>query len=506
MSDDVKSTTLQGINKGLRTAINRLHNQLQGEMSEIERKAVQKATQRMASEIRRMREESDSRYNQAQREMDKRIKRIQRDLGAQISEQAERINARLVEIDKHHSRALKDLGDKVFDSIDNLHQELQGQIDVLGDNIALLNVGMQKLAGDIQTLETNVDQRFNQQQQQINSLAADVRDLFDLRQADRNEKILAAGRALAVLEVVRERTPLDRFAPKHMLDRLALLEQRLRNIKDNPDACTITDANNLFDEALIAENEAKRQQAKWIANQELAKTTANALLRLMQDSMNLKVNSIYDETQKEELQTDYWTHGRFRELEEEIKKIKDRIDSEKADIAELDALIKKMKEQEEQLVSLREEAVQLGVLSECRVAVSNDILNTMIAQGWEIMEDQVGYMGGDEDEDCREGTFAILRKPSTGEELSIIILPERQGDEVVNKIVFHRNDDKIEPKGAFQTRMEQIKREIEKSGHQLGALTEPPCGGDGKITQAQNAADLKRKGAAGKLSKSMNRR
>ena len=506
MSEDVKSTTLQGINKGLRTAINRLHNQLQSEMSEIERKAVQKATQRMALEIRRMREESDSRYDQAQREIDKRIKRIQRDLGAQISEQAERVNARLVEIDRRHSRALKDLGDKVFDSIDNLHQELQGQIDIMGDNIAVLNVGMQQLASNLVQLETNMDQRFNNQQQQINSLAAGVQDLFDLREADRNEKILSAGRALAVLEVVRERTQLDRFAPKHMLDRLSLLEQRLRNIKNNPDGCTITDANNLFDETLIAENEAKRQQAKWMAKQELAKTNVNALLRLMQDSMNLKVNSIYDETQKEELQADYWTHGRFHELEEEIKKVKERIDSEEADIAELDVLIKNIKDQEQLLVSLREEAVQLGILSECRLAVSNDILNSMTEQGWEIKEDEVGYMGGDEEEDSREGTFAILRKPSTGEELSIIILPERQGDEVVNKIIFHRNDDKVEPKGAFLTRMEQIKREIEKSGHQLGALAEPPCGGDGKIAQARNAADLKRKGAAGKLSKSMNRR
>ena len=501
MSRDVKSTTLDGINNGLEKGINRLRGQLQNEIRNTEQRVLNQADQNARWMIEDARRGLYENIEALEANLDSRIDDVQRSLGAKIDQNARNMRKSLRDLDQKHTQALRNLRDEIYDALDKQSEameEMQDEIESLADGLNTLN-------NNLNQLEKNVNQRFQNQQQQINTINANVKNLYDIRQQDENNKLLAAGEALALLETIRQRTPVARFAPQSMQDKVALLEQRLRSIKKNPGACSITDANNLVDEALVMEAEAVRQHLKWQAKHKLAKTMADALLRLMQENMKLKVNSIYDESQTEELQADYWTHGKYSQLEQQIKEVQKRIDSGQPDMAELDQLIAKLNQMKSQADQLREEAVNLGILSECRVAVSNDILNTMLEQGWELKGDP-GFMGGEEDDDCREGTYAVLERKVTGEQLSILIMPEEQNGTTVNKIIFHRNDDRVEAEGAFQTRMEQIKREIEKSGHKLGSIKAPACGGDGKIPQLKDPQKLRRKGAAKDVDKAVNRR
>jgi len=501
MSRDVKSTTLDGINDGLERGISRLKGQLIQEIRSSEQRALHLADQNARSVVNNAKREMYRNMQILQSNLDHRIEETQRSLGARIDDNARKMRASLNEIDKRHSKALRELRDDIYDALEEqseVMEEMQDQIGTLADGLNLLNMNLNQLQQD-------VNQRFQNQQQQINNINASVKNLYNMRQQDENNKLLAVGEALALLETIRQRTPVARFAPQSMQDKVALLEQRLRGIKNNPNACTITDANNLVDDALVMEAEAVREHLKWQAKHKLAKTLVDTLLRIMQDSMQLHVNSIYDATQKEEIQTDYWTHGKFSELEKKVKEVQQRIDSGQPSMAELDQLISQVNKMKYEAENLREEAVNLGVLSECRVAVSNDILGAMLDQGWELKDDP-GFLGGEEEDDCREGTYAILERATTGEQLSILIMPEDQNGKMVNKIIFHRNDDKVEAQGAFQTRMEQIKREIEKSGHRLGSVKAPACGGDGKIPQLKDGQKLRRKGAAKDVDKAVNRK
>lgn len=501
MSRDVKSTTIEGINDGLERGINRLRGQLQNDIKNVEKQALNQANKSAREMIDKAKRDLYQNIEVLQNNLGDRIEKTQRSLGAQIDENARQMRKNLCDLDRKHIQAMHNLREEIYNALDEQSKAMEN----MQDEIESLAEGMNTLNDNLNQLEKNVNQRFENQQQQINTINANVKNLFDLRQKDENAKLLAAGEALVLLETIRQRTPVARFAPQSMQDKVALLEQRLRNIKYNPSACSITDANNLVDEALVMEAEAVREHLKWQAKRKYAKTLVDALLRLMQDNMNIEVNSIYDERQKEKLQADYWTHGRYSQLENEIKNIQARINSAHPDMKELDQIIGQLNQMKNQADQLREDAVKLGILSECRVAVSNDILNAMLEQGWELKENP-GFLGGDDEEDCREGTFAMLERAVTGEQLSILIMPGEQNGETVNKIIFHRNDDRVEAEGTFQTRMEQIKREIEKSGHHLGSITAPACGGDGKIPQLKDAQKLRRKGAAKDVSKAVNRR
>lgn len=498
MSRDVKSTDINGINDGLERAIRRSHNKLTAMIIDRECEAIKIATQNANNEIRRNKREFEERMNLMNRNMESRIETVQRKLGARIDAQAKEMNRQLAQLDRRHTQALQQVNDNLWDVLEAQGRAVQKEVARIDRNMGVLANGLEQLSSGLQGLERDVDRRFNEQDQRMTAIAVDVKKLFDLRKAENNAKILAVGQALAILEAIRERTPIDRFAPLEMRDRIAQKEHRLRNVGNNPASITVSDANALIDEAIIMEKAAQRAQARWMAKQHTALMASKALLRMMQESMQLKVSSVYDENKQEELQTDYWTHGAFSKLHTEVRQLEQRIESGKLDVNELDEAIHQLQQLQQKADELRMKAAELGILSENRVIVSNDILNVMLAQGWELKEDP-GFMGGETDEDMREGTFAILKKTATAEELSILVMPEDRGDKVVNKIIFHRNDETIEAPTAFQTRMEQIKREIEKSGYKLGQLGEPQCGGDGKIPQLRQGNHLRKAGASKQL-------
>lgn len=501
MSRDIKGTSLNELNDGLERAVRRCKGQLLSEISDAESRAVRTAIRTANDNIWRTQKEINSRMDTVNRNLTSRIESTQRQLGARIDEQARQTAEDLQRLDRRHTQALMDLTDAVFDAMEAQDARIDKEVSRLDRNIGILSKGLKSVNDGMRDLANSTNRRFNEQQQQINAVQSDIKKIFERQANDTNTKLLAAGTALALLDAIRERTDVERFAPRHMLESIVLKEERLRNIARNPDSCTITDANNLIDEALVLENEAIRRRNEWEPLHKAALSSALAVLQLLERSETIKVPSLYDESE-EDLKADYWTHGKYGETLKEIRKIRDEIEKMPVDKDRLHQLHKRVEELQRQSENMIIEAAELGTLSEQRVIISNDVLNAMIRQGWELKGDP-DYMGGEEESDWREGTFAVLSKPGTGEEVSILVLPEEKNGKKGNQIIFHRNDNLQESAGTFQTRMEEIKREIEKSGYKLGALREPGHGGDGKIEQLRSREGMRQKGASQKLQRTL---
>lgn len=504
MSRDIKGTSLNELNDGLERAVARCKNQLTQSIANAERNAVNSAVRISNNNLWQARQELQTRINNASSQLNSRIENAQRNLGARIDENARRFAANLNAIDLKHTRALNDLNKAISKEIEAQDKYIESQVNRIDNNIGMLANGLNEMSRGMSDLAKRTNQRFQEQQKEIISIQNDIKNIFQRQENDTNSKLLAAGAALALLNTIRERTNVDKFSPKHMLDSVSLKEERLKNIKNNPDSCTITDANNLIDEALVMENEAIRRQNEWEPVHQALLASAEAILKLLQTSENIKVQSLYDENEEEELKVDYWTHGKYKKLLKEVETLKIEIENAPVDMQKLADLQKEVDTKQHQAEKLIIEAAELGTLSEQRVIVSNDILNSMVNQGWEL-QGEPDFMGGQEESDWREGTFAVLRKPNTGEEVSVLVLPEEKDGKKGNQIIFHRNDDLKESAGAFQSRMEEIKREIEKSGYKLGALKEPGRG-DGKIEQLRDKKSMRKKGAAQELQTTLSKR
>lgn len=500
MSRDIKGTSLIELNDGLERAVRRCKRQLLSEISEAETRAVTTAI-RISNSIRQAQREINTRMDNVSKNLTNRIESVQRQLGARIDDQARKNAEELHKLDQRHTRALLDLTDAVFDAMEAQDARIDKEVSRIDHNIGVLSKGLKSVNDGMRDLAASTNRRFNEQQQQITAIQGDIKKIFERQANGTNTKLLAAGTALALLEAIRERTDVERFAPRHMLESIALKEERLRNIARYPDSCTITDANNLIDEALVLENEAIRRRNEWEPLHKAALSSALAVLQLLENAETIKVPSLYEDSE-EDLKADYWTHGKYGETLKEIRQIKDDIERmpvDKERLQQLQERIDTLRRQSEYLII---EAAELGTLSEQRIIISNDVLNAMVRQGWELKGDP-DYMGGEEESDWREGTFAVLSKPGTGEEVSILVLPEEKNGKKGNQIILHRNDELKESDGAFHTRMEEIKREIEKSGYKLGDLREPSHGGKGKIDQLRSHDGMRSKGAAQKLQKTL---
>lgn len=496
MSRDIKGTSLTELNDGLERAVRRCKNQLTTAIADAERSAVRSAVRIANDNIYRSQREVLERIDRVNSNLSSRIETTQRQLGAKIDQQSRKFAEDIARMDRKHTDALHNLAVSVHDAMNAQDKYIESQVARIDKNIGILNTGLNAVRHGMSELAKLTNERFAEQQREISAIQSDVKEIFDRQTADVNSRLLAAGAALALLDAIRERTDVERFAPRHMLDSIVLKEERLKNISKNPDSCSITDANNLIDEALVMENEAIRRRNEWEPIHKAALSSAVAVLKLLEASEIIKVPSLYDESE-EDLKADYWTHGAYRRALDEIRQIKAQIENAPADmdlLKDLQAKVEILQHRAEELII---EAAELGTLSEQRVIVSNDVLNAMINQGWELKGDP-DFMGGEEDSDWREGTFAVLHKPNTGEEVSILVLPEEKNGKKGNQIIFHRNDDIVESAGAFQSRMEEIKREIEKSGYKLGVLREPEHG-DGKVEQLRNRDAMSRRGASEKL-------
>ncbi|MEI2757333.1 MAG: hypothetical protein V9F46_12870 [Chitinophagaceae bacterium] len=104
------------------------------------------------------------------------------------------------------------------------------------------------------------------------------------------------------------------------------------------------------------------------------------------------------------IEIDYWTQGKYSELEKEATALKTELETlrDKPELTEerlkqilSDVAI--LKEEQNRLVKL---ALQRGIASEQRIAISEDIINAMLQQGFELKTLNNGdpahnYMGGE---------------------------------------------------------------------------------------------------------------
>lgn len=510
MSYDIKKLTIKGIEDGIAKKERRMRNEIDRKVEETRRKAVKQANEDAQIRIANAKEDMDRKIQDSNRNLKDFVKKSQRDLNCKIDNVSEELLKNIEEQDRQQSAALKELSDNIYDDMNKYRAEIDQQMGKINKNIDSLDKNIKQVNSNLQNLAQSVDNRFNAQQSQINDISGKVDSLYADKKNIEDYKRQKLAIAQGLISTVCNRTPVARFAPD-ALQEVRIAERNLVNSINNPLDSTISDVNQLIRDTMKMEREANKEYLKWKALHDLATSSVQSLITSMQDNMKITAPGVYDESQVEELQVDYWSHGRYNNLINEAKSLKARLETEPS-TPEIEGIIKQTAELEFATQDILKECVELGILSENRVMVINDVLNSLVDEGWEIKqrnnEDDLGYMGGEEECDMREGTYAILKNANTGEELTILISLEDEGDSDVkqNKIIFHRNDNRITSPGAFMTRVSQIKRQIELSGHKLGELSEPACGGDGKIPQLTNGSSLSQKGATETLNERMRTR
>lgn len=444
MSQHFKKLTLGGLNEVWNELMRRDYEQKQ-RIDKAQEAAIQEANRRAEESVRRAREE------------------MIRKLNNEVNCLQNNTNKKLAELDREHRQRLSKMVDQLTS---NLKSWTRNQLEPIQVNIR------------------DIFQRFESEEK----LAGEMNGFVE-----------------ALLNVVKQRTPVGRYTP----DQLKNIERRLRDLLNShlPASSNIATADNLLHEILEMEEEAIKLKIRHDQLVETTRARLEAVLNVINQNRFITVDRKED---KAEIETNFWTRNGYENIQKRLEDFQNMLQEQSEEMSdeEVETLLKQIEEENQNALACMQEAIRLAILSQSRAEISLDIVNSMIRQGY-ILKSENGdeafdYMGGEIPCDWREGFFAILQDPRTGDEISVMVTPNENGKD--NDIAFHLNGEEgIKTERQYINDLKRIREEIMKSGYQLGEIEAPADGGDERMTLLESADSLRDAGSAEQLRKRMSK-
>lgn len=438
-----------------------------------------------------------------------------RRLAKEIGDLERRTNSRLVDLDRRHSESLKRATDSIYNDmqlgfedmsraieaeaehlngcIDNVRQWTQRNLDIIDRNI--------------RQMQQDTNERFKQQQQQIDSLQTCVQDIFDRFKNEASMAYDVVNEMTELLKVIRENHPVDIYTPNELREIDSHINDMMTRGND-PAASIIAESRITIRDILKMKEKALFEKVKHDEMLFQTRTRLTAILDVIGKNINQTIEREgYDPSS---IATDFWTDGDYTKVINQLRAIEKQLANEEAKDQISTEQIAEMLREIESLnikgIELMQRALNRALQSQDRAEITLDIVNAMIRQGYEIKiengDDAFDYLGGRIDSDQREGVFAILRHPNTGEEVTIVLQPN--DDNKTNSIDIHvDNPCQSVTEQQLRQSIERVRQEMRKSGYDPGPMEVPIDGGDKVIPQMQSGRQMRKAGAASQLRESL---
>lgn len=490
MSLAIKISTVQQAE----LAINQLNDRLRNTKNALER-SVRESTERARREAERIaaqkaeenRREFDRKLANGLQGVDSTIKRLDAEQRRRLEAVADNMRNVVAEADR---KLRSDMNRAISSSADALRTEFKNGLDNLHRSV---NASLRHQQSQIDAQ----GRRLDDQELRLNAISETVNDIINHINDTRLRRQRAVELARGSYESAVSSVDVARFCPEDHSEILRRLDALERNSNDEG---TVATARETILRIHAAAEEATRRKIIYDALKTQAEETVATVLNEVNANRVTRVANPADETDIVELETDFWSHGEYGEIEHRLATLQselaqeptlDRIRAINEEVAELQA-------RSERLV---QEAARKAILSENRVTVTEDIITALQRQGWEVDKradgtDAVDFLGGDCDSDWREGFYAVV-KSVHGDNISIVVEPDDNG--IDNRLIFQRNDNRNLSGAEYLNTVRRICSQIEQSGHKVAAPQAPSDGGDQRIPELTNPANLSRRGTAQKV-------
>jgi hypothetical protein len=440
---------------------------------------------RQSNQLRSLEYQLDNVANEAKQEAQRvaeiRVNFLRQDIDIKI----EGLEGDLAEMDRKHRIALNKQANEFYNNLNKLQDWTSNLIE---------------------DLEEKVNGSFKKQQSQIDSVRESVNHLYK-KEADEEKKAELMLKDLNLLvAAVGNRTNHAKYAP----GKWNQLSERVKRISiaDVPSSTKISEAVNITNLLWELEEDILKAQLKFEAMHNMVLNEATELLQIMSKNRNELFftdengKHLKDEAGNEiKVEIDFWTKGEYgksekraSEMKIQLETLKDKPELSEERLKQILAELGEIKATQSKMVIL---ALQRGIASEDRVKISEEIINALMEQGFQINKMQNGnpahdFLGGELETDQREGVFAILKNPRTGTEISIIIHPDETLTK--NQIVFQRNDESSVTQDELRRSIEEVKKIIENKGYKMGSIASPEGTGDNKQFELADANALAKTG------------
>ncbi|MBO6033578.1 MAG: hypothetical protein J6Q22_19355 [Prevotella sp.] len=451
----------------------------------------------------------------ARDEIDRAKTETSRRLAKEIGDLERRSNSRLAELDRRHSENLRRVTDNIYDDMkrgfENMSRALEAEAEHLNGRIDDVKQWTQRnldiIDKNIRQMQQDTNRRFEQQQQQIDSLQASVQDIFDKFKSEATMARDVVNEMTELLKVIRDNHPVEIYTPGELREIDSHINDMMTR-RNDPAASIIAESRIIIRDILKMKEKALLEKAK---HDEMLFQTRARLAAIL-DVIGKNISQVIEREGYEpsSIATDFWTDGAYSKVMEQLKAIKRKLaDEETKDQMSTEQIADLLREIESlnlKGIELMQQALNRALQSQDRAEITLDIVNAMIRQGYQIKtengDDAFDYLGGKIESDQREGVFAILRHPNTGEEVTVILQPNP--DDKTNSIDIHvDNPNQPITEQHLRQSIEKVRQEMRNSGYEPGPIEIPADGGDNVIPQMQSGRQMRKAGAADQLRESL---
>ena len=472
------------------------------EIGKQSRKLEQRINEARAAAVQEAVRVAKDKIAQTQRENE-------RHMADAISDLESKTSKRLADLNRKHTENLQRVANQIYDEMnqgfEDLSRTLESEVKSLNGRIddmaKWVKSNLAKVDENIRQLQRDTNQRFNQQQQQIDSLQLSIREIYDRYHDEATMARDVAKDMTTLLQVVCENHPVKRYAPAELSEIQAHISDLLNS--NYPAASIIAVADGIIRDILKMKEKTILEKTKHDQMLQQTKIRLTAVLEVIAANTNL---TIEHEGDTASIATDYWTDNAYTPILEKLQGIKRQLATEEKDdllsVEQIADLLKAVESLNIEGIGLMQKAISKAMQSQDRAEITLDIVNAMIRQGYVVKEengtDAFDYMGGLEESDQREGVFTILQNPNTGEEITIILRPNP--DDKTHSIDIHvDNTSQSITEQQLRDSVERIRKEMQLSGLQPNPAEGPNDGRYHEMPQMQSGRQLRQRGAAEQL-------
>ena len=362
--------------------------------------------------------------------------------------------------------AQRQLSDRMDRQIASVQRHVDQRIDAVQGQINTLAQGMQDMAKDI-------NQHFEQNEREMARMQGEINDIvrdINQRYASEDEQARAAVEtARALMDVVEQRTPLDRFAPGYEAQDI---RNRINNLtsSSNHGAALTAQAEEAILQIWQVESHALQEKAKHDAMVEIALTQVERVLTVVNENRVMEEPVEGGEPMK--IENEFWSEGEYGRLEQELAVLKAELDdryNNNLSKERVEEITRRSAEIEARIQEISSESVRKAILSEARVETAEDIVNAMESKGWMLKgtdeQPEFNYMGGELDHDWRQGVCAVLEN-NLGDEITVIVDPDT---DTQNRLIIHQETSKTGMTDQkVREQMQAIQAQMSDLGYQVG--------------------------------------
>ena len=258
------------------------------EIGKQSRKLEQRIIEARAAAIEEAVRIAKEKIAQAQRENERRMANAIRDL-------EDKTNKRLADLNRRHTENLQRVANQIYDEMnqgfDELSKVLENEVDNLSGRIddmaKWVKSNLAKVDENIRQLQRDTNQRFNQQQQQIDSLQLSIREIYDRYHDEATMARDVAKDMTTLLQVVCENHPVRRYAPAELSEIQAHISDLLSS--NYPAASIIAVADGIIRDILKMKEKTILEKTKHDQMLQQTKIRLTAVLEVIAANTNLTI-------------------------------------------------------------------------------------------------------------------------------------------------------------------------------------------------------------------------